>query len=92
MVCEHCLLGDLGPCDGACASCSRRRRGYRLVEEGGARLPVLADAFGRTRVLDDALLDRTGDLPALAACGLGAAAVDAALLDAAAPALDAAVR
>lgn len=92
MVCEHCLLGDLGPCDGACAACSRRRRAYRLVEEGGARLPVLADAFGRTRVLDDAPLDRTGDLPALAACGLGAAAVDAALLDAAAPALDAAVR
>ncbi|OUP07178.1 U32 family peptidase [Collinsella sp. An2] len=53
MVCEHCLLTAEGPCDGRCASCSRRRQRRWLVETGGARLSVVVDARGRTRIFDE---------------------------------------
>ncbi len=77
MVCEHCLLTAAGPCDGDHARCARRRRRFVLEEAGGARLPVRVDARGRTRIFDEAPLDRRPDLPALIGAGVGAVMVDA---------------
>lgn len=59
MVMEHCILTAEGPCDGACESCPRRlasQRGDRFLIEldrksAGARLPVLVDGRGRTRIV-----------------------------------------
>lgn len=65
MVCEHCLLLAEGPCDGDHAHCARRRAARFLVEASGARLPVVVDARGRTRIFNDAALDRTPELDAL---------------------------
>lgn len=57
MVCEHCLLTAEGACatDAAteqvyCRECSRRRQERYLVERDGTRLPVVVDAYGRTRI------------------------------------------
>lgn len=52
MVMEHCILSVEGPCSGNCASCARRREPRSLVDAGGARLPVVVDAHGRSRVFD----------------------------------------
>lgn len=65
MVMEHCILTAEGPCDGACASCPRRiasQRGDRFLIEldrksAGARLPVLVDGRGRTRIVAPESLD-----------------------------------
>lgn len=59
MVMEHCILTAEGPCDGACESCPRRLASQRedrfLIEldrkSAGARLPVLVDGRGRTRIV-----------------------------------------
>ena len=56
MVCEHCLLTAEGTCatDATgqvhCRDCQRRRQTRYLVERDGARLPVVVDACGRTRI------------------------------------------
>ena len=56
MVCEHCLLTAEGACatdatgQAHCRDCSRRQRTRYLVERDGARLPVVIDACGRTRI------------------------------------------
>ena len=58
MVMEHCVLTAEGPCDGACATCSRRlasERGDRFLVEldrnaSDARLAVRVDERGRTRL------------------------------------------
>ena len=72
MVCEHCLLLAEGPCDGDHAHCARRRADRFLVEASGARLPVVVDALGRTRIFNDAALDRTPELDALIRAGIAA--------------------
>lgn len=58
MVMEHCVLTAEGPCDGVCATCSRRlasERGDRFLVEldrksSGAQVAVRVDASGRTRL------------------------------------------
>lgn len=56
MVCEHCLLTAEGVCatdatgQVCCRDCSRRRQVHYLVERDGTRLPVVIDAYGRTRI------------------------------------------
>lgn len=75
MVCEHCLLLAEGPCDGDHAHCARRRAARFLVEASGARLPVVVDARGRTRIFNDAALDRTPELDALGNAGIAAVMV-----------------
>lgn len=58
MVTEHCILTAEGPCSHVCATCPRRlasQQGDRFLVEldrksGGARLPVLVDELGRTRI------------------------------------------
>ncbi|MDM8300063.1 U32 family peptidase [Collinsella tanakaei] len=72
MVCEHCLLLAEGPCDGDHAHCARRRADRFLVEASGACLPVAVDALGRTRIFNDAALDRTPELDALIRAGIAA--------------------
>lgn len=72
MVCEHCLLLAEGPCDGDHAHCARRRAARFLVEASGARLPVVVDAHGRTRIFNDTALDRTPELDALSHAGIAA--------------------
>ena len=52
MVMEHCILSAEGPCGGNCASCERRCEPRMLVDTSGARLPVVVDAHGRSRVFD----------------------------------------
>ena len=81
MVCEHCLLTAEGPCDGEHLSCARRREVRLLEEAGGARLPVLVDVHGRTRIFDAAPLDRRPELERLGVPGIGGLMVDGELLD-----------
>lgn len=56
MVCEHCLLTAEGVCatdatgQARCRDCLRRRQVRYLVERDGTRLPVVIDAYGRTRI------------------------------------------
>ena len=56
MVLEHCLLAAEGPCDGACASCSRRHEPRFLVDKrDGACHEVCVDRHGRTRIFEGAV-------------------------------------
>ena len=70
MITEHCVLTVEGPCTGACAGCPRRRAPRKLADRDGARLPVLVDARGRTRIFDADPRDWRGSMAALREAGV----------------------
>lgn len=82
MVCEHCLLTVEGSCSATCAACKRRQQPRWLVERNGSRLPVRIDRAGRTRIYNDAPLDRLSQVDELLCAGVSDMLIDARLLDA----------
>ncbi len=81
MVCEHCLLTAEGPCSAICATCERRQKPRLLVERNGSRLPVRIDSAGRTRIYNDAPLDRLSQVDGLMRAGASDMLIDARLLN-----------
>ncbi len=82
MVCEHCLLTAEGPCSATCAACKRRQQPRWLVERNGSRLPVRIDSAGRTRIYNDAPLNRLSQVDELMRTGVSDMLIDARLLNA----------
>ncbi|QWT17306.1 U32 family peptidase [Collinsella sp. zg1085] len=72
MVMEHCVLTAEGPCDAQCASCERRHTQRALLATNGARLPLLVDNHGRTRIFNSESRFWTYHLAEFQARGLSA--------------------
>ncbi len=82
MVCEHCLLTAEGLCSTMCTACERRQKPRWLVERNGSRLPVRIDSAGRTRIYNDAPLDRLSQVDELMCADVSDMLIDARLLNA----------
>ncbi len=81
MVCEHCLLTAEGSCSATCTTCKRRQQPRWLVERNGSRLPMRIDSAGRTRIYNDAPLDRLSQVDELMRAGVSDMLIDARLLN-----------
>jgi putative protease len=72
MVAEHCVLQAAGPCAHACASCSRRREQWTLLDRKGYRMPVTTDAAGRAHIYNAVPLDLSRSIGELLDAGVSA--------------------
>lgn len=81
MVCEHCLLSSQGPCQEACASCTRRSVPFGLKDRKGYVFPVVTDEAGRSHVYNSVTLDIVPQLTDLLTAGVRMFLVDTTLMD-----------
>ncbi|MBY4797100.1 DUF3656 domain-containing protein [Collinsella sp. AGMB00827] len=82
MTSEHCMLMVADACIHNCARCTLRRRSLSLKNIDGRLLPVRTDIHGRSRLYEDALIDLTPQMSALAAAGVFRFMVDGTVMDA----------
>ena len=82
MVSDHCFLMALGPCDGKCARC-KRRKGEQLFykDRKGYLFPIQTDEAGRGHLYNAVKLDVVHAVSDLRRAGVTGFAVDTTLLD-----------